>query len=243
MTYRFSIVMLLVLMVQGTQLHAYRLPSGAIRYSSMGASEFSKAVNIDENEVEHLDSHELTNREIGHFFGSEGLKNLLSIGIANPSQADIDGYRQSKVPNKIQAYTRDPILARIVNFSRNRSLDPYFVMALVRTESNFQTAARSDAGAVGLMQMMPETASQVAGIEVTEDMLRNPNINLCLGTFHLRELLVRYRNPVTALSAWNAGEGAVQRYGSVPPYAETIRFNADVMRRWQEYRAGGKRDI
>lgn len=89
--------------------------------------------------------------------------------------------------------------------------------ALITVESNYQTDAVSPKGAMGLMQLMPATAKQYS-----VDNPFDPEQNLAAGLQHLKGLLDRFGNQTaTALAAYNAGEGAVARYGGIPPYRET----------------------
>lgn len=89
--------------------------------------------------------------------------------------------------------------------------------AVVQVESNFDVRAVSSKGAMGLMQIMPVIAQ-----EFSVDDPFDPEKNLEAGMRHLRALLERYGNDsMRALAAYNAGEGAVSRYGGVPPYRET----------------------
>jgi soluble lytic murein transglycosylase-like protein len=92
--------------------------------------------------------------------------------------------------------------------------------ALIRVESNYQPNAVSPKGAMGLMQLMPATARQYA----VEDPF-DPEQNLTAGLQHLKTLLDRFDNrTATALAAYNAGEGAVAKYGGIPPYRETQNY-------------------
>jgi len=101
--------------------------------------------------------------------------------------------------------------------SRENGVDPTLLKAVALVESGFNARAQSSKGAQGLMQLMPKTAAQYG---VTN--LRDPYQNLSAGAKHLRGLLDRYEGNVTlALAAYNAGSGAVARYGGVPAYAET----------------------
>jgi len=101
--------------------------------------------------------------------------------------------------------------------AKDNGVDPTLVKAVALVESGFNPRAKSSKGAQGLMQLMPKTAAQYG---VTN--LKDPYQNLTAGTKHLRELLDRYEGDVTlALAAYNAGSGAVTRYGGVPAYAET----------------------
>lgn len=108
----------------------------------------------------------------------------------------------------------DPYIEMV---ARDNGVDPTLVKAVALVESGFNAHAKSSKGAQGLMQLMPQTAARYG---VTN--LRDPYQNLSAGTKHLRELLDRYEGDVTlALAAYNAGSGAVTRYGGVPAYAET----------------------
>lgn len=101
--------------------------------------------------------------------------------------------------------------------SRENGVDPSLVKAVALVESGFNPKAQSSKGAQGLMQLMPRTAARYG---ITD--LHDPYQNLSAGAKHLRELLDQYDGNVTlALAAYNAGAGAVQRYGGVPAYAET----------------------
>ena len=98
-------------------------------------------------------------------------------------------------------------------------IDPYLVAAVINAESGFDASQVSDAGAVGLMQLLPSTAVEVAAEsamnrEVDPDTLREPELNITLGTRHLSDLLTQYDDTETALAAYNAGEGNVDRWMS-----------------------------
>jgi soluble lytic murein transglycosylase-like protein len=96
-------------------------------------------------------------------------------------------------------------------------LDPDLIKAVAMVESGFDPGAVSPKGAMGLMQLMPETAAQY-GVRDALD----PYESLRAGSRHLRDLLDGFDGNVTlALAAYNAGAGAVRRYGGVPAYRET----------------------
>ena len=102
--------------------------------------------------------------------------------------------------------------------ARNYDLDPALLAAVIYTESRFRADARSDAGALGLMQLLPETARGIAvrtGGErfVVED-LYVPELNIRYGSWYLRNLLDRYDDLRTALAAYHAGQGNVDRWRS-----------------------------
>ncbi|MFQ5720118.1 MAG: lytic transglycosylase domain-containing protein [Acidobacteriota bacterium] len=105
-------------------------------------------------------------------------------------------------------------------------VDPRLVHAIIEVESGYDARAVSSRGAVGLMQVMPDTAREV-GILNPGD----PYANIVAGVRHLRDLLDRYEGDVDlALAAYNAGAGAVRRHGGVPPYQETRRYVERVRR-------------
>jgi len=104
-------------------------------------------------------------------------------------------------------------------------VDPDLVRAVIEVESAFEPRALSAKGAMGLMQLMPATARQY-GVADPFD----PRANIEAGTKHLRSLLDRYDLSL-ALAAYNAGPGAVDRFGGVPPYRETKDYVRRVMSR------------
>lgn len=108
----------------------------------------------------------------------------------------------------------EPLISR---HSERQNLDPKLVRAVIQTESGYNLRALSNKGAMGLMQLMPGTASLLN--------VRNPydaDDNLRGGTTYLRSLIDRFAGSVElAVAAYNAGPGAVARHGGVPPYQET----------------------
>ena len=104
----------------------------------------------------------------------------------------------------------------IDTLAADHGVDASLVKAIIRVESAFQERARSRKGAMGLMQLMPETARRYA--------VANPydaRSNIEAGIKHLKSLIQRMPSLQLALAAYNAGEAAVQRYRGMPPYAET----------------------
>ena len=108
--------------------------------------------------------------------------------------------------------------------SAMHGVDATLVRAVIQVESNYEHRARSPKGARGLMQLMPATGRQY-GVSNLYD----PAANIDAGIRHLKSLLDRF--PLTlALAAYNAGEAAVQRFGGVPPFAETRSYVARILR-------------
>ena len=94
-----------------------------------------------------------------------------------------------------------------------------FLHSVARTESAYRVDAISAKGAIGVMQLMPGTAAELGANP------RDPEQNIDAGARHLRDLLDKYDGSAhKALSAYNAGAAAVQKYGGVPPYAETVNY-------------------
>lgn len=148
-----------------------------------------------------------------------------------------------------------PVAARdtIVSESRKAGLDPAFVAALIRQESNFNPAARSPAGARGLMQVMPAVGKSIApsaGISSwNPNLLYDPGVNIELGIRHLAPLMKSQPAPARALAAYNAGESRVNRWSKKKgaddpeifteriPFTETREYVKSVLRNREFYRA------
>jgi soluble lytic murein transglycosylase-like protein len=114
--------------------------------------------------------------------------------------------------------------------ARKYSLPESFVQSVMRAESGFQSSALSPKGAIGLMQLMPDTA-RALGVDP-----QNPKENAEGGAQYLHDLLAKYqKNPdqvLLALAAYNAGPAAVERYHGVPPYRETREYIVRVLKNW-----------
>ena len=137
--------------------------------------------------------------------------------------------------------------------ARTQGVDPALVYAVMKAESNFDPDATSHAGARGLMQITPDTFDWLQtklreGVSYTADDLYTPRVNIRYGCKFLQILQDEYTEQVTALSAYNAGMGTVNRWLSDPnisadgvelnriPYPETERYVSAVLRNYQTYR-------
>jgi len=119
----------------------------------------------------------------------------------------------------------------IMRESRRHGIDPALVRAVIHAESAFNPRAVSSAGAAGLMQLMPATAARFNVRDVFD-----PEENIRGGVAYLAFLLKLFDGDYRlALAAYNAGEGAVQRYKGIPPYEETTNYVARVMSLHQRY--------
>jgi peptidoglycan lytic transglycosylase len=136
--------------------------------------------------------------------------------------------------------------------ARTVGLDPYVVAAVIREESSYDPRARSGVGAVGLMQLMPDTARVVAQ-EIGRPLgevaaLWEPGVNITLGSRYLAQLNARFREPILAVAAYNAGPHRVQQWVAERPQAdleefvdqipfdETRGFAKRVFTSWHHYR-------
>jgi soluble lytic murein transglycosylase-like protein len=110
-----------------------------------------------------------------------------------------------------------------------KDVSPAFVLAVIGVESGGRAEAVSGAGAVGLMQLIPDTAARFNVTDSTD-----PAQNIKGGTAYLDWLLKEFkRDPLLALAGYNAGEGAVRKHKGVPPYAETRAYVPKVVAAWQ----------
>jgi soluble lytic murein transglycosylase-like protein len=114
--------------------------------------------------------------------------------------------------------------ALIDRVSAREGVDAKLVRAVIEVESGYRTLARSPKGAMGLMQLMPETARQYAVSNPYD-----PAANIEAGIKHLKSLLARFPRAM-ALAAYNAGDAAVERFGGIPPYAETRNYVSRILR-------------
>lgn len=130
--------------------------------------------------------------------------------------------------------SRTEIGELIEEYSAKNGLDSSFVKAVIKQESGFNPKATSHCGAKGLMQLMPGTAK---GLGVVNPYDAEDNIKG--GTKMLSNLLKTYGgNKELALAAYNAGGGAVKKYGGIPPYAETQRYVKNVLKIYDNYKGG-----
>mgnify|MGYP001332982218 CR=1 FL=1 len=116
-----------------------------------------------------------------------------------------------------------PYGSLILAASERHGVDQYLVHALIEAESNYRARAESVRGAMGLMQLMPELASDY---DLSDPY--DPAENIDTGTRHLRSLIDKY-GISGALAAYNAGEGSVIKFNGIPPFPETRRYVERVM--------------
>lgn len=137
----------------------------------------------------------------------------------------------SAVARKARVHGAGNLLPVIHAAAAAYDIDPAMIAAIIRVESGFNANAYSRAGAIGLMQLMPDTA-RLVGVRQPFD----PVENIYGGTRYFRLMLDNFSGNIPlALAAYNAGPGAVERYGSIPPYAETRQYVPRVIQYYQHY--------
>jgi hypothetical protein len=112
----------------------------------------------------------------------------------------------------------------VVTTARKHGVDARLIHAVIQVESAYRSRAVSSKGARGLMQLLPSTGRQYGALD-----LFDPRVNLDAGVRHLKSLLSRFDLPL-ALAAYNAGEGAVSRFGGIPPFRETRNYVTRILR-------------
>ena len=167
-----------------------------------------------------------TTAEIYQFVGRDGSISLTNV----PSDSR---YRKVEIESSrlhatLSERELEPVIRR---YSSQHQLHPALIRAVIKAESNFDPRAVSRAGAIGLMQLMPQTAVR---LDVRD--MYDPDDNVGGGTKYLRQLLDRFHgNLPLALAAYNAGENAVDRYQALPPFDETRQYVRKVLKYYRTF--------
>lgn len=147
---------------------------------------------------------------------NEKLNNGISTSTTEAEVADVSATNSTEKTGSVSGKFADIIQAAAAKYD----VDADLIKAVIKAESNFNANAVSSCGALGLMQLMPATAESL-GVEDPLD----PQQNIFGGTKFLHRLLDKYNNNISlALAAYNAGPGAVDKYGGIPPYSETQTY-------------------
>lgn len=137
---------------------------------------------------------------------------------------------------KTYSISSSELINLVERLAEKHQMDKNLIKAVISAESDFNQWAVSNKGAKGLMQLMPQTA-RALGVKNTFD----PYQNIDAGIRYLKELIGRFSGNIhLALAAYNAGPGAVEHYGGIPPYKETKGYVQKVIRLWEEYARGNK---
>ncbi len=137
----------------------------------------------------------------------------------------ISAIRKKPIQEQNTNYEKGSIKQMLVETAQKYGVDSNLVLALANAESGYRTDAVSPVGAVGVMQLMPDTARGL-GVEDSFD----PKQNIDGGVRYLKQMLSMFGGDTTkALAAYNAGPGAVQKYGGIPPYAETQAYVRNIL--------------
>jgi soluble lytic murein transglycosylase-like protein len=137
----------------------------------------------------------------------------------------------SLTPTAVTSSPKQDVRALIADAARKHDVDPMLVESMVQVESNYDPRAVSHKGAMGLMQLIPATARRFGVVNPFD-----AQQNIEGGVRYLKYLQQLYRDDRLALAAYNAGEGAVAKYGAIPPYAETQNYVYEVGRRYGQAR-------
>lgn len=131
---------------------------------------------------------------------------------------------QNNIPTT-KTSTKSQILNVVNQISKKYNVDEKLVQAVIKQESGFNPKAKSKAGAMGLMQLMPSTAKNL-GVQDPYNMVQNVEG----GVKYLKSMLNKYNgNVILALAAYNAGPNAVDKYSGVPPYKETQNYVKNIL--------------
>ncbi len=165
----------------------------------------SQGMKVNASLLKHKQTESLANA-IGELSGTNNNREISTLNIGNPG-------------------TKSQILDMVTMISDKYGVDDRLVKALIRQESGFNPNAKSKAGAMGLMQLMPATAKSL-GVQNAF----NPVQNVDGGVRYLKSMLEKYNgNIILALAAYNAGPGAVDKYAGVPPYEETQNYVKNIL--------------
>lgn len=143
-----------------------------------------------------------------------------------PTVFTADGATSLRDKHETMIAPTDDTASLLTQAAQYHRLDPELLKAVAWQESNGRVQAVSAKGARGIMQLMPATATEL-GVDLSD-----PAENIRGGAIYLRQQLDRFRSVPLALAAYNAGPGAVIRYGGVPPFRETQSYVMRIMRRW-----------
>jgi len=184
----------------------------------------------------HAERHETEGGVVRLFTRATGIIQLPVASVLGFEAEEAASALPLPVPAKQDASKPGPAAPRqlVDQAAERHGLPPAFLHSVAAVESAYRPDAVSPKGALGIMQLMPATAARLEADPL------DPAQNVDAGARHLHELLLKYKDRPDqvrlALAAYNAGEGAVARYGNVPPFRETQLYVEKVLRRYQRSR-------
>lgn len=146
---------------------------------------------------------------------------VFMLGASMPSSALFSGH--TNISERV-------IKKKIMSEAKKQGFCPYMALSVARQESEFKYDAKSPVGAIGVFQLMPETARD---LEIDP---QSVDENIKGGIKYLKMMKRQFGSDQLALAAYNAGPGTVQRYGGIPPYPETRHYVKNIMRFYKEYK-------
>ncbi len=191
--------------------YMYANGTGVRRDEELAAAWLHLAAAKDDPQSKRILSH------LGH---AKKPKRKAECALSDGSDAQKPATRYTRLTRTRHHPAKGPIAKRARELAADYKLDPNLVLAVIEVESNFNPQALSPKNAQGLMQLIPATAERFGVRDVWD-----PEQNMRGGMAYLRWLLGEFRGDVRlALAAYNAGEGAVQKHGGIPPYPETQQY-------------------
>lgn len=156
--------------------------------------------------------------------GLRGSYNPEEVVLIEAPKVEMDGNVASSL-----IFANDPYLQDLIAYYADYyHVDPVLVHLIIEQESGYDLFALSPAGAMGLMQLMPDTAWLLR-----VDDPWNPEENIEAGVRYFASQLDRFGSPELALAAYNAGPGSVEKWGGIPPYPETLNYIKSIMGRYK----------
>ena len=204
---------------------------------------------IDNDGIAHFadrkldERYKLFMRNGGSFDSSRNARSAPVAREAGAAEIDLEQHKLYRyIVNHPNIAKVEPMIRQIAD---KQDVDPALVKAVMAVESGFNPSAVSPKGAIGLMQVIPGTGTRF-GVSAdasrsVEQKLADPRINIAAGVRYLRWLMELFPdNLELVLAAYNAGEGAVQRYNNrIPPYPETQQYVSTVLQFYRLYTGGG----
>ena len=200
------------------------LLAGAALLAQAGAALSDIYGYVDENGKAHLSNQPLDQRYF--LFKKEPRPPVLPGAEESALNVAVPAPRRTTHVNPAHRKQYSPLISAV---AAEHKLEAALLHAVITVESGYNPKARSPKGAIGLMQLMPETATRYAVSDIWD-----PGQNLRAGARYLRDLLALFGDNLSlALAAYNAGEGAVFQYGNkIPPYAETRSYVPRVLQQY-----------